>query len=147
MADVNNQSQVGVDRMMAEIRTSQQGVTTPVTSQTAPFGDLPHSAPRRSIRREPPPLDPALVPTEDPLRLRLAEELEYARRLVELLGDTLCNDPMLVTRHAISLQSIDVVGQMLGHLAAVTRSALPEQAVDRIGMSDLKGRLKRRPAL
>ncbi|MDQ3245651.1 MAG: hypothetical protein M3Q52_01915 [Pseudomonadota bacterium] len=99
--------------------------------------------PRVSIRREPPPLDPALVPTDDALKLRVAEELEYARRLIEVMGDALCNDPQLVMRHSVSLQSVDVVGQMLGHLAAVVRSSQPERAVDRIGMTELKLRLAR----
>ena len=99
--------------------------------------------PRVSIRREPPPLDPALVPSDDPLDLRVAEELEYARRMIEAMGDALAADPQLVMRHAVSLQSVDIVGQMLGHLAAVVRSSAPQRAVDRIGMTELKSRLKR----
>ena len=101
-------------------------------------------APRPSIRREnPPPLAPALVPTDDVLKLRLAEELDYVRRIIENMGDTLSSDPNLVMRHMVSLQSIDIVGQILGHVANVVRSSDPEGAVDRIGMCELKGRLKR----
>lgn len=100
---------------------------------------------RRSIRRErPPPLDAALVPTSDVLRLRLAEELEYARRILESLGDALSVDAAIVVRHSMALQSIDIVGQMLGHIANVTRSSAPERAVERIGMGELKARLKRK---
>lgn len=99
-------------------------------------------APQPSIRRDPPPL--ALVPTDDLLRLRLAEELEYARRMIETMGDSLAADPALVMRHMVELQSVDIVGQMLGHIANVIRSSHPEGAVDRIGMCDLKARLTRK---
>ena len=98
---------------------------------------------RPSIRREPPPLPPALKPTDDLLMLRLAEELEYARRMLELMGDDLAADMAVVMRHSVSLQSVDIVGQMLGHIADVVRSSDPGGAVERIGMGDLKGRLTR----
>lgn len=102
---------------------------------------------RPSIRREAPPLDPALVPTDDELRLRLAEELEYARRMLDVMGDELAADMGVVMRHGVALQTVDIVGQMLDHIAAVTRSSAPDRAVDRIGMCELKGRLTRKPAL
>ena len=98
---------------------------------------------RPSIRREPPPLPPALKPTDDPLMLRLAEELEYARRMLELMGDALAADMAVVMRHSVSLQSVDIIGQMLGHIGDVVRSSDPGEAVDRIGMGDLKARLTR----
>ncbi|MCA1653060.1 MAG: hypothetical protein ABR588_09970 [Sphingomicrobium sp.] len=129
-----------VDAIQAQFRAEQ-----PLPSPFAPHPSPP--PPRPSIRRDPPPPDPALTPTDDPLRLRIAEELEYARRMVDALGDALCSDPAMVVRHTVSLQSIDIVGQMLGHLAAVTRSSLPERAVERIGMGDLKARLTRRPVV
>jgi hypothetical protein len=98
---------------------------------------------KRSIRRDPPPLAKPHVPTDDVLKLRLAEELEYARRMIETMGDTLSADPQLVMRHMVALQSIDIAGQILGHIANVIRSSEPEGAVDLIGMCDLRGRLKR----
>jgi len=98
---------------------------------------------RRSIRRDAPPLSPALIPTDDPLQLRLAEELEYVRRMLDQMGDTLSADPMVVGRHMTSLQTVDIVGQILGHVANVTRSSDPSGAVDRIGMCELKARLTR----
>ena len=98
---------------------------------------------RRSIRREPPPMPAALIPTDDELRVRLAEELEYARRMLEAMGDTLSNDSAVVMRHMVSLQSIDIISQLLGHVAAVTRSSDPIGAVQRIGMCELKARLTR----
>jgi hypothetical protein len=108
----------------------------------AEFHSTPHE--RRSIRRDPPPTPPAMIPTDDPLRLRLAEEIEYARRMLEAMGDTLSGDSIVVARHMTSLQAVDVIGQLLGHVANVVRSSDPPGAVDRIGMSDLKGRLTRR---
>ena len=99
---------------------------------------------RRSIRREPPPLAQALTPTDDLLKLRLAEELEYARRMLELMGDELTSDPGVLMRHGVALQSVDIIGQILGHLANVIRSSDPDGAVERIGMADLKSRLHRR---
>jgi hypothetical protein len=100
--------------------------------------------PRPSIRREnPPPLPRALVLTDDLLKLRLAEELEYARRMIETMGDTLSSDPNLVLRHIVSLQAVDIVGQILGHVANIIRSSDPEGAVELIGMCELRGRLKR----
>jgi hypothetical protein len=79
--------------------------------------------------------------------VRLAEELEYARRLLDAMGDELSADMGMVMRHAVALQTIDVVGQMLGHIAAVTRSSAPDRAVEQIGMGELKGRLTRRSTL
>jgi hypothetical protein len=98
---------------------------------------------RPSIRREAPPIPPALTPTDDALKLRLAEELDFARRMLDSMGDEFSADPALLMRHSVPLQSIDIVGQILGHIATVVRSNDPDGAVDRIGMCELKARLKR----
>ena len=98
---------------------------------------------KRSIRRDPPPRPPALVPTDDPLMIRLAEELAYARRMLDAMGDALAADAALLARHGVALQSVDICGQILGHVADVIRSSDPHGAVDRIGMCELKARLKR----
>lgn len=98
---------------------------------------------RPSIRREPPPLSPAMTPTDDELRLRLAEELEFARRMLDQMGDSLSADPSVLMRHSVPLQSVDIIGQILGHLARVIRSSDPAGAVENIGMCELKARLKR----
>ena len=120
-------AQAVCDRVQAEFRAEQA------------------SGQKRSIRREnAPPIDPALVPTDDQLRVRLAEELDYARRMLDAMGDELSADMNVVMRHAVALQSIDIVGQMLGHIANVTRSSAPERAVEKIGMCELKARLTRR---
>ncbi len=97
-------------------------------------------APRRSIRRDAPPL---LKATDDVLMLRLAEELEYVRRALDSMGDALSVEPILIARHAMSLQSFDVIGQLLGHLVTVVRSSDRAEAVNRIGMAELKARLTR----
>jgi hypothetical protein len=99
---------------------------------------------KKSIRRDPPPLPAAMIPTDDRLRQRLAEELEYARRMLDIMGDALASDGAVVVRHGTSLQSVDIVGQMLGHIANVVRSSDPEGAVELIGMAELKARLQRR---
>lgn len=98
---------------------------------------------RRSIRRDPPPRAPAVMPTDDELKLRLAEELDYARRMLDQMGDELAADPVILMRHGVALQSVDIVGQIMGHIAAVVRSSDPAAAVELIGMAELKGRLKR----
>jgi hypothetical protein len=110
--------------------------------EPSPFSPKPE--PRKSIRRDAPPLPTALVSTEDALKLRLAEELDYARRMIEAMGNALSSDHLLVVRHMVSLQSVDIAGQILGHIASVIRSSDPAAAVDRIGMSELKGRLQRK---
>lgn len=104
-------------------------------------------ASRKPLRRDPPPAPAALAPTDNVLHLRIAEELEYARRMLDLLGDELSGDAAVVMRHTRALQSFDIVGQVLGHLTNVIRSSDPEDAVQRIGMSELKTRLMRRSAL
>jgi len=120
-------AQAAVDAVQSEFRAEQQ-----------------QPPERRPLRRDPPPLDPALVPTDDQLRVRLAEELDYARRMLDAMGDELSADIGVVMRHGVALQAIDIVGQMLGHIADVTRSSRPDRAVLRIGMSELKARLTRR---
>ena len=99
---------------------------------------------RKSIRRDPPPRPPDIPPIEDPLAHRLADELDYARRLIEQVGNALSSDPAVIARHVVTLQSIDVVGQMLGHIASVIRSSDRAGMIDRIGMGELKARLQRR---
>jgi hypothetical protein len=99
---------------------------------------------RKSIRRDPPPRPPDIPLTDDPLSHRLADELDYARRLIEQMGDALAADPTVIARHVVTLQAVDVVGQMLGHLAGVVRASDRAAMVDRIGMGDLKARLQRR---
>jgi len=114
-----------------------------VQGENAPEPAAQEQPKRKAIRREAPPLPAALIPTDDRLRQRLAEELEYARRMLDIMGDALASDGAVVVRHGTSLQSVDIVGQMIGHIANVIRSSDPEGAVELIGMSELKARLQR----
>jgi hypothetical protein len=115
------------------------GANTSVASSSP--GESPT---RKSIRRDAPPTPAALIPTDDVVRLRLAEELEYARRMLNLMGDELSSDGAVIARHGMALQSVDIVGQMMGHIANVIRSSDPQGAIELIGMGELKARLKRR---
>ena len=91
------------------------------------------------------PAPPRPAPSEDPLDHRIAEELETIGRRLDLLGDALAGDAALLHRHASQLQSIDLMRQMLRHLAQVVATEDKEQAVALVTLSELKGRLQRRP--
>ena len=99
---------------------------------------------RKPLRRDPPSKPVADAATDDPLRLRLAEELDYARRMLKGLEDVLANDPVLIVRHVHQMQSLDIVSQMLGHISSVIRASDQATAVEKIGMAELKARLMRR---
>ena len=112
MARRPSQREQRCDAIQAEFRAEQR----------RPALDPPRRAAARS----------ALIPTDDELQLRLAEELEYARRMLDTMGDELSADMGVVMRHGVALQTVDIVGQMLGHIAAVIRSERP----DRRGRAD-----------
>lgn len=76
---------------------------------------------------------------------RLAEELDYVRRRLDHLGGILAQDPVLLRKHAASLQDIDLINQTLGHLAKVIGAEDKDAAADRISLAELKGRLQRKP--
>jgi hypothetical protein len=128
------------------------GVTNAAASRNEPF-------PNRivSIRREAPvnapsarpnifkPAPPPLPQSENALDHRLAEEIDCIVRRLELVGGALVDDPLVLHRHGVTLQSIDLVNQLLRHLSRVVVAADKEAAVDRIGMVDLKARLTRKP--
>ena len=109
--------------------------------------DEPANQEREPLRKDPPPRPPPPSPINDVLYLRIGEELDYVRRMLDVLGDQLCEDPILIRRHAVPLQSLDIVGQILRHIGNVIRSSDPHSTVDDIGMVDLKARLTRRQAL
>jgi hypothetical protein len=90
---------------------------------------------------EPPPAPPPVSPDLD---ARLADELGYVQRLLEGLGDELIADLLLIQRHGQSLQSLDLVGQILGHVSAILRAQDKAAVVEEIGMEDLRARLKRK---
>ena len=75
------------------------------------------------------------------LERRLADELDQARRMLVEMGDELAMNDEVVAEHGVALQAVDIVGQMLGHIATVVRAADRDAAVERIGMCELKARL------
>jgi len=77
------------------------------------------------------------------LDLLLAAELDHARDMLVMMGDELANDFAVVSRHGVPLQAIDIVSQMLGHIANVVRADDRDQAVTAIGMCDLRAKLAR----
>ena len=79
--------------------------------------------------------------TPDMLDHSLAHEIEEARKLLEIMGDELAADIDVITKHCTSLQTIDIVMQILGHISNVVRSGDRLDAVDGIGMHDLKMKL------
>ncbi|MEO7177636.1 MAG: PilZ domain-containing protein [Allosphingosinicella sp.] len=85
-----------------------------------------------------------LPPVSPDLDKRLADELGYVQRLLEDLGDELIADLLLIQRHGKSLQSLDLVGQILGHVSAILRADDKAAKVEAIGMEDLRARLKRK---
>ncbi|WP_037503039.1 hypothetical protein [Sphingomonas jaspsi] len=71
----------------------------------------------------------------------LAAELDHARDMLVMMGDELALDEELVAEHGLAIQAIDIVGQMLGHIANVVRAEDRDTAVDRIGMCELRAKL------
>ena len=76
-----------------------------------------------------------------PLDHLLAAELDHARDMLVMMGDELAMSQELVAEHGMALQAIDIVGQMLGHIANVVRADDPDAAIERIGMCELKTKL------
>ncbi len=75
------------------------------------------------------------------LDLTLAAQLDHARDLLVTMGDELAMNHAVVADHGVALQAVDIVGQMLGHIANVVRADDRRAAVDRIGMCELKATL------
>lgn len=111
-----------VDRIQAEIRAK-----TP-----------------RPLYRPPPDRPPPLTPTNDIVSSRLAEEIAFVRRVLDATGDSLCADAAVTARHPMALQQFDIVGQILGHIATILETDQREEAISRVGMSDLRARLMRK---
>ncbi|MEZ0243910.1 MAG: hypothetical protein ACAH11_11080 [Sphingomonas sp.] len=114
-----------VDAMMAEIRASM----TPA---------------KRPLFKEPPPR-PAL--SSNAIDHRVAEELDMIRRRLDQIGDALIADPILLNRHAMSLQGLDLTNQILSHLAEVIKAEDKVAGAEAVKMDDLRARLKRRTSL
>lgn len=83
---------------------------------------------------------------DEELRLRLAQELENVRHMLDEMGEQLSADLEVLMRHGVPLQTVDIAGQILGHVAAIVRSNDPDAAVERIGMCELRARLEKQTA-
>ena len=99
-------------------------------------------APRPPLFKPAPQRSP---PSTDPLDQHLAEELECIIRHLEALGGVLSGNSMLLQRHATQLQSIDLVNQVLGHVARIIASQDKALAVEQVTLQELRSRLKRKP--
>jgi hypothetical protein len=84
-----------------------------------------------------------LVKTANQLEIRLSEELDYIRHVLDGVGNNLANDPEVLQRHAVTLQSFDLIGQMIGHVSSIIAAANRSEAVDRVGIEEMKKRLER----
>ena len=86
---------------------------------------------------------PPVVDTD--LDRRIAEEISYVKRLLEIVGDELTDAPIVVQRYSRSLQSFDLACQILGHLSTILTASNRDAAVQAVGMEDLRARLLRKP--
>lgn len=76
-----------------------------------------------------------------PLDHLLAAELDHARDMLVMMGDELAMSPEIVAEYGMALQAVDIVGQMIGHIANVVRAEDRQGAIDKIGMCELKAKL------
>jgi hypothetical protein len=76
-----------------------------------------------------------------PLDHLLAAELDHARDMLVMMGDELAMSEELVAEHGMALLAIDLVGPMLGLIANVVRADDRGEAIERIGMCELKTKL------
>lgn len=78
---------------------------------------------------------------------RIAEEIAFAARRLEHLGNMLADDRAAVARHVAHLQQLDTTAQVLGHLSRLLTCDAPEEQLATIGMQDLRRRLERTATL
>ena len=76
-----------------------------------------------------------------PLDQLLAAELDHARDMLVMMGDELAMSQAVISQHGMALQAVDIVGQMLGHIANVVRAEDRAEAIEQIGMGELKAKL------
>ena len=75
---------------------------------------------------------------------RLAEELAYVRRLLDIVGDELSDDPIMLQRHAHTLQNFDMACQILAHISAILGAPDRADAVAAVTLEELRTRLLRK---
>ena len=77
------------------------------------------------------------------LRIRLAEEIGFAERIVEAGADALSDDPHVVAAFAHQLQSFELACKILQNVASLLSADHPEDAIEGIGLHEMKARLLR----
>lgn len=82
-------------------------------------------------------------PLSDALRVQIGGELVRARAELEQVGEALCVDAAIATRHMTSLQAFDRIGQHLLALAAVLHADDAAVAVGETPLEGLRLRLER----
>jgi len=127
-SDALPEHQRQVDIIQARIRSELSGLREPPAARPSIF--------------KPPPPRPA--PSANQLDHRLAQELDHVVRKLEQLGAVLADNPILIHRHMAELQSIDLIKQVIGHIARVVEAEDEEWAVERITLQDLRARLQRK---
>lgn len=124
-----------------------EALPRPGVSEAQHQADAAFAAARGTVRkplfRPPPPKPEPLALSDDIVDTRLAEEIDYIRRMVNALGDKLAADPIVLQRHAQTMQSFDLIAQMLGHVATVTQTIDRKAAIERV-MPEMRARLGRR---
>ena len=78
------------------------------------------------------------------LKGRLAQEIEYAARMLDDLSEVLIKDPIILHRHATKLQSIDIARQLLAGVATLVASEDPVTDLLNLPSSELRNRLLRK---
>jgi len=99
-------------------------------------GQLPIDAPSPASSTKP------ITPGE--LNRRIAEEIDYAWRLLNAVADELSDDPVLLQRHGDALQRFDIACQMITHLGAIVGAPDRMAAIEGVSMAELRTRLLRK---
>ncbi len=102
-----------------------------------------------AVRRGDPPVSDDTPETQTALpaaelETRLAEEIAYARRILDDVGDELSDDAIVLQRHAQALQNLDIACQILAHVGAILAAADRSAAVEAVTMEELRTRLLRK---
>lgn len=124
-----------------------EALPRPGVSEAQHQADAAFAAARGTVRkplfRPPPPKPEPLALSGDIIDVRLAEEIDYIRRMVDALGSKLAADPIVLQRHTQTMQGFDLIAQMLDHVATVTQTVDRNAAIERV-MPEMRARLGRR---
>ena len=82
-------------------------------------------------------------PPDDVLRARIAEELQSVARALELAGRELAKQPLVVARHGLELQKLDLSAETLVQLAGLLNGDSLDEGLGSISVDALRRRLMR----